>query len=149
MWLSRCAQIAIVDVRCSAGTSVRALARDLGERLGSGAYLGALVRTASGPFTLASAHSLDAIREAAASDGPEGVRRILLPIDHGLESMPAVRLTEAEMADASQGRFVRPEAGLVGADEGATVRLVDAEGAMVGLGRRDGTRIAPTKILAR
>src|SRR5687768_3957562 len=36
--------IAIVDVRCSAGTYVRALARDLGERLGSGAYLGGLAR---------------------------------------------------------------------------------------------------------
>ena len=36
--------------RCSAGTYIRALARDLGETLGSAAYLGALVRTASGPF---------------------------------------------------------------------------------------------------
>src|SRR6185436_19429354 len=44
--------IAIVDVTCSAGTYVRALARDLGARLGSAAYLGALARTASGPFTL-------------------------------------------------------------------------------------------------
>ena len=44
--------VAVVDVVCSAGTYVRALARDLGERLGSAAYLGALTRTASGPFTL-------------------------------------------------------------------------------------------------
>ena len=43
--------IAIVDVACSAGTYIRALARDLGERLGSGAYLGALRRTASGAFS--------------------------------------------------------------------------------------------------
>ena len=41
-----------VEVRCSAGTYIRALARDLGETLGSGAYLGALTRTASGPFRL-------------------------------------------------------------------------------------------------
>ena len=44
--------IAILDVVCSAGTYIRALARDLGETLGSAAYLGALVRTASGPFVL-------------------------------------------------------------------------------------------------
>ena len=44
--------IAVVDVTCSAGTYVRALARDLGASLGSAAYLGALRRTAAGPFRL-------------------------------------------------------------------------------------------------
>jgi tRNA pseudouridine55 synthase len=141
--------IAIVDVRSSAGTYVRALARDLGERLGSGAYLGALVRSASGPFRLEDACTLDQIREAAASDGPEGVKRLLLPIDTGLDAMPAVALTETEIADAAQGRFVRPAAGVTTAEEGVAVRLLDASGVIVGLGRREGMRIAPTKILQR
>ncbi|HYC07200.1 MAG TPA: tRNA pseudouridine(55) synthase TruB, partial [Candidatus Binatia bacterium] len=57
--------IATVEVDCSAGTYVRSLARDLGSAVGSAAYLGALVRTASGPFRLAEAHSVDALREAA------------------------------------------------------------------------------------
>ncbi len=141
--------IATVDVRCSAGTYVRALARDLGERLGTGAYLGALVRSASGPFRLEDAHPLDGIREAAAADGPAGVRGLLLPIDTGLEAIPAIPLTEAEIADATQGRFVRPAAGVVAAEEGVAVRLLDAAGVLVGLGRREGARIAPTKILPR
>ncbi len=141
--------IATVDVRCSAGTYVRALARDLGERLGTGAYLGALVRSASGPFRLEDAHPLDGIREAAAADGPAGVRRLLLPIDTGLEAIPAIPLNEAEIADATQGRFVRPAAGVVAAEEGVAVRLLDAAGVLVGLGRREGARIAPTKILPR
>ena len=141
--------IAVVDVRCSAGTYVRALARDLGGRLGSGAYLGALVRTASGPFTLEAAHSLDELRDAAAADGPEGIRRLLLPIDTGLDAMPSVALTAAEIADATQGRFVRPASGVRDADDGAAVRLLDEAGVLVGLGRRDGLRIAPTKILPR
>ena len=54
--------VAILEVSCSAGTYVRALARDLGANLGSGAYLGALVRTSSGPFSLPDAHPLDVIR---------------------------------------------------------------------------------------
>src|SRR5215203_3630159 len=45
--------IAVLDVECSAGTYVRSLGRDLGEAVGSAAYLGALTRTASGPFRLA------------------------------------------------------------------------------------------------
>jgi len=141
--------IAVVDVTCSAGTYIRAIARDLGERLGTGAYLGALTRTASGPFATEGAHSLDAIRDRAAEAGPEGVRELLLPPDAGLEEIPAVALTSAEIADAGQGRFVRPVGGLRGTPDGIPLRLVDATGSIVGMGRREGTRIAPTKILHR
>ena len=141
--------IAVVDVTCSAGTYIRALARDLGERLGTGAYLGALTRSASGPFTLDGAHALDEIRERAAAEGPEGVRQLLLPPDAGLEEIPAVALTRKEIADAGQGRFVRPVAGLIGTSDGIPLRLVDEGGTIVGMGRRDGPRIAPTKILHR
>ena len=141
--------ITIVDVRCSAGTYVRALARDLGARLGGGAYLGALVRTASGPFDLAAARSLDEIRDAAAANGPDGVRRLLLPSDTGLDAIPAVALTGDEIADALQGRYIRPAGGLRGAPEGEPLRLVDPGGLIVGMGRREGARIAPTKMLPR
>jgi tRNA pseudouridine55 synthase len=141
--------IAIVDVRCSAGTYVRAIARDLGAGLGCGAYLGALVRSASGPFTLDAAHSLDELRSVAADSGPEGVRVLLLPGDTGLDALPAVALTDPEIADALQGRFVRPAGGMRGASEGEALRLLDGAGVIVGIGRRDGTRIAPTKMLPR
>ncbi len=39
-------------VKCSKGTYIRSLANDLGIALGTGAYLGSLTRTASGPFKL-------------------------------------------------------------------------------------------------
>jgi tRNA pseudouridine55 synthase len=48
-----------VDVRCSSGTYVRALARDLGAGLGVGGHLTALRRTAVGGFTIAEASTLD------------------------------------------------------------------------------------------
>jgi tRNA pseudouridine55 synthase len=121
----------------------------LGARLGCGAYLGALVRLASGPFTLESARSLDEIRSAAAESGPDGVKALLLPSDTGLDELPSVALTEAEIADALQGRFVRPTAGLRDAPEGEPLRLLDGAGLIVGMGRRDGTRVAPTKMLPR
>jgi len=76
-----------VDVECSAGTYVRALARDLGGALGSGAYLGALTRTASGPFRLDAARPLDAVREALANGRAAD---LLLPSDTGLDAYPRV-----------------------------------------------------------
>ncbi|HUQ44108.1 MAG TPA: tRNA pseudouridine(55) synthase TruB [Candidatus Limnocylindria bacterium] len=141
--------IAVVDVACSAGTYIRAIARDLGERLACGAYLGSLVRTASGPFELDGALTLDALRDAAAAGGPEAIRALLMPPDTGLDAIPAVGLTAPEIADALQGRFVRPSGGLREAPEGTPLRLVDPAGAIVGMGRRDGLRIAPTKMFGQ
>ena len=54
----------ILDIACSKGTYIRSLAFDLGERLGTGAHLAALVRTRSGPFTLATSVSLDTLSQA-------------------------------------------------------------------------------------
>lgn len=48
-----------VRIACSSGTYVRALARDLGCRLGVGAHLAALRRTRVGPYGLDAAHTLD------------------------------------------------------------------------------------------
>jgi tRNA pseudouridine55 synthase len=138
--------IAIIDVSCSAGTYVRAIARDLGAALGGAAYLGALVRTASGPFRLEDAVSLDALR-AAASAGPDAVRAQLLPMDAGLGWMPALTLAPGEITDAAMGRFVRPAAGVSGIAGGGPVRLLDPAGRIVGIGTLDGPRIAPSKML--
>lgn len=56
-----------LKVRCGKGTYIRSLARDLGERLGCGAYLGGLRRTRVGPFTPADALPLDVAAETARS----------------------------------------------------------------------------------
>ena len=50
---------AMLRVDCSKGTYIRALARDLGEALGSGAFLSSLRRTANGGFTIEDALTLD------------------------------------------------------------------------------------------
>ena len=54
-----------VDVACSSGTYIRALARDLGNALGVGGHLTALRRTSVGSFTLAEARTLDELAELA------------------------------------------------------------------------------------
>lgn len=137
--------IAIVDVTCSAGTYIRSLARDLGAALGSAAYLGALRRTAAGPFTVQDAHALDDVRDAAAG-GPEGLIPLLLPIDAGLDRFPDVVLTASELAAVSKGQFVRPAAGFSAGAE--RYRLRAASGALVGIATDAGTgRLAPDKVL--
>ena len=50
-----------IRIACSKGTYIRALARDIGEALGSGAFLGSLTRTRSGRFRLPDAASVPQI----------------------------------------------------------------------------------------
>lgn len=103
--------VAVAEVECSAGTYVRALARDLGVQVESGAYLGALVRTGSGGFRLEDAIALDALR-AGAADGPSGVARLLLPMDAGLEALPHAPVTEREVDRLGQGLPTAPATAL-------------------------------------
>jgi tRNA pseudouridine55 synthase len=136
--------IAILEVECSAGTYIRALARDLGEQVGSGAYLGALSRTSSGPFRLDQAIPLERVREAA-SDGPEALASLLLPIDAGLESLPELVISDGDVTAISRGQFIR--AALPTDEPDAPIRVRDGTGRLVAIARvRDG-RLAPDKVL--
>ena len=138
--------VAIVDVTCSAGTYVRALARDLGTALGSAAYLGALVRTASGPFRIDAAVPVDDLREA----GREAIARLLLPVDAGLEALPAIEIDAMALEAIRRGQRVpdpvRPEPGTDVGPE-VLVRLRAPGRGLVAIGRRSDGWIAPVKVL--
>ena len=55
------APVLTISVKCSKGTYIRAIARDLGIALGSGAYLTALQRSSSGSFSIGNALSMDQV----------------------------------------------------------------------------------------
>jgi tRNA pseudouridine55 synthase len=139
--------VAVVEVACSAGTYVRAIARDIGRATGGGAYLGALVRTASGTFRLEMAHPLEAVRTAAAT-GPAGLLPLLLPIDAGLDRLARVGLTGAEVEAIQRGQYVRPAAGLPRETGAGPVIAVDPTGRPVAVAAVRGGRLAPDKVLA-
>ena len=137
--------VAVVDVACSAGTYIRSLARDLGEAVGSAAYLGALTRTASGAFVLDDAVPLDDVR-AATEAGPGGLEPLLRPVDTGLD-LPTVVVPEGALAAIARGQAigVPPGAGELSPD--MPVRLRSAAGELVAIARLDGTKLAPDKVL--
>jgi tRNA pseudouridine55 synthase len=137
--------VAVVDVACSAGTYVRSLARDLGERLGTGAYLGALVRTASGGFRLEDALQLDELR-ASAADGPAGVAAILRPIDAGLEDLPHAPVTDEEIRRLGEGLITAPKAPLTLRDA-PVVLAVGPDGSVVAVCRASAGALHPHKVL--
>jgi tRNA pseudouridine55 synthase len=138
--------LAVLEVDCSTGTYIRAIARDLGAAVGNAAYLGSLVRTASGGFRLEDAVTLDALR-AAAANGPEGIVPLLRPVDAGLEHLPRVVLTHEEARHLAQGRTVLPAAGLP--DDAPGPVLADGpDGRVAAVARVEDGRLAPRKVLA-
>jgi len=76
-------------IECSKGTYIRSLAYDLGEHLGCGAHLSALVRTRSGPFTLSESVTLAQIAEAIEQGS---IAQLVQPADTALQNYPALHL---------------------------------------------------------
>jgi tRNA pseudouridine55 synthase len=89
-----------VDVDCSSGTYIRALARDVGMTLGVGGHLTALRRTRVGRYGLAEAHTLDQLAESP---------QLSHTLDEAcLLGFPRRDLTDAESESASNGRALAP-----------------------------------------
>jgi tRNA pseudouridine55 synthase len=85
-----------IEVHCSSGTYIRAIARDLGEALGVGGHLTSLRRTAVGPFGIDSAHTLDELARSFAMTPISDAVRAWFPV-HDLDD-----------ADAAAVRVGRP-----------------------------------------
>jgi tRNA pseudouridine55 synthase len=85
-----------IEVHCSSGTYIRAIARDLGEALDVGGHLTALRRTAVGPFGIDSARTLDELAESFA----------MTPISEAVRAWFPVHAVDD--ADAAAVRVGRP-----------------------------------------
>lgn len=110
-----------VEVECSSGTYIRALARDVGAALGVGGHLTALRRTRVGGFGLAEARTLEELAETP---------RLSYSLDAAcLLAFPRRDLTPDEAEDVRHGRPLKP-AGMEGiyaatAQDGQVIALLE------------------------
>lgn len=95
--------VVALDVHCSKGTYIRSLAHDVGARLGTGAHLAALRRTASGNFSIESSLTLEQLSAAVAQND---VEKFLLPMDLAIPQFDAVYLNENETRAIRSGQFI-------------------------------------------
>ena len=124
--LGHAGEMVEIEVRCSAGTYVRALARDLGETLGTGGHLVALRRTASGTFTMADAVAWDEIGPAAP----------VIPMGRLLEELPSATVTGDGRAALRHGRGLDRTlvaTGFPSAPPPPRVRVLDEAGDLLAL----------------
>jgi tRNA pseudouridine55 synthase len=92
-------------IRCSSGTYIRALARDLGAALGTGGHLTALRRTAVGPYTLAQARPLNELEDENRPQSSERVPPTSAP--HAIFQSAAAVPPVTPLAQAAAAAFPR------------------------------------------
>jgi len=130
--------LAVVDVdvhvRCSSGTYVRAIARDLGAVLGVGGHLTALRRTAVGPFDLAAARTLDELGEEFTMVPMAEVARACFPV---------LELDAETAVDVRVGRPIAAPADLPGEPP---LALIDPDGAFLALYEPRDDRLRPVAV---
>lgn len=115
-----------VEVECTTGTYVRALARDLGAALDVGGHLTSLRRTRVGPFDLAQARTLEELQSDVA----------VIALDEAAAvCFPTYRLTAQQTTDVLHGRALAVDLGAdepvaVFGEDGAFLALYEQHGAV-------------------
>jgi len=124
-------------VRASTGTYVRSVARDLGERLGVGAHLRELRRTAIGPFRVEGGLPVQAL------DDEDAVRRVWVSPLEAVAHLPRVDLgiQEARNLQSGQGVLCPPK---LAESEGPLA--VAHDGVLLAIARMEGRLLRPRKV---
>ena len=111
-----------VDVHCSSGTYIRAIARDLGVALGIGGHLTALRRISVGPFDVADGCGMDEI----------SAERLMSLADVASQVMPTVPVSHAQAVELGHGKTVYLESP-DGAAPKQPVACIDEAGRLVAI----------------
>jgi tRNA U55 pseudouridine synthase TruB len=88
-------------IRCGKGTYIRALARDMGRRLGCGAHIASLRREAIGPFEADRALAIDEDFRT-----PDQIKAAILPIDFLGKFLPRYTVSGEDERNLSAGREI-------------------------------------------
>jgi tRNA pseudouridine55 synthase len=107
--------------------------RDLGERLGCGAHLTALRRLWVEPFVQPVMHTLEELERIAANGGTAALDSLLLPVEAGVDALPALQLDSEQVRRLRHGQHLN----LLGQEPLPLVRALDAQDRLVALVRLD------------
>ncbi len=131
---------ATLKMEVSSGFYVRALCADIGDRLGTGGAMEWLVRTGSGPFSIAMSHPLVEVEQWTSNE----FRQNLLPPEAAVQGMPRVEITTVEGRRFCSGLPVAAGRGYTG-----IVRVHSQTGELLGIGQatRGQEGIRPLKVL--
>jgi len=128
-------------VGCQAGTYIRKLVHDIGEKLGSGAHMDKLRRTRAGPFdetTLVTLQELtDAYHYYVQDKNKQFIRKCILPLETALDHLPKVWVMDSAVNSICHGANLKVP-GICklhnGIQPGDLVAVLTLKGEVVGIG---------------
>lgn len=120
---------ATIRVACSAGTYIRTLAEDIGRKLGTGAHLTELRRTAAGKFTIDQAITLDELAEL------EDPASRLIPMEEAVGNLAKIELNEDRAKKTRNGLSTRVFD--VAFTDGEVVQMLDEAKYLIAIGFYD------------
>jgi tRNA pseudouridine55 synthase len=135
---------AVFDAECGKGTYVRALARDIGRRLGALGHVSALRRLAVGPFGEATFVTLDALIAAREAGNVVSLESFLKPAGFGLRDLPEIAFTSVDAGRVRRGQSVL----LRGRDAPILKGIVHAtyQGESIAIGEIEKGEFHPTRV---
>lgn len=136
--------LCMFTVQCSKGTYVRTLVEDMGRKLGCGAHVIGLRRTAVVPYAQSTMYTLPALETLVQSGGRDNLAACLLPIETIVQGFPAVKLSASAAFYLNTGQSVRASFPL----DSSLVRLFTEDARFLGVGQvtADG-RVKPHRLL--
>lgn len=134
--------------RVQAGTYIRKLCSDIGEKLGIGAHMKELCRTKVGQFKLKDSYILSEIKEAY-ERGESGLRRILIPIEKSIPHVKRVYVKNASVGSIQNGAPVSPSDIIEvqkGIKQNETVGIFSSKNELIALGIKRKSRIRTDRV---
>lgn len=126
----------VINVMCSKGTYIRTLCDDIGKKLKTGAYMIALERVKTGPFTIDEALSLEELEKRY----NEGTLE-LMPTDKLFADLPQIRLNDKQKKSIVNGVRMTYRDGI----EGQSYRLYDMDNEFLCISRIEDGRLVLVK----
>lgn len=137
-------------VHCSKGTYIRTLIDDLGETLGSGAYVTALRRTQVGPFQASQMLTDEFLAPLNQAQNWTGLDALLLPMDYALSGLPRLSLDAAAVSRLRHGQTVLLTPALLQllpVEPNDAIALYDEQQGFIGVGMQDGAELKVRRLL--
>lgn len=145
---------AIIHVTCGKGFYIRALVRDLAEKLGLEGHVTALKRTRVGAFKIKDAVTPDMLE---AMDGPDARKDVLVPIETAMDDVPTVEIMAANASRLRNGNdimllphemddFKRQRTELQGEESDDRLALVLCDGKAIAMGEIRAGHFQPSRV---
>jgi len=149
--IERCTRDVTMRIACEAGTYIRKLASDLGDKIG-GAHLKELRRTRVGPFDQKEAHTMILLQTAIENlrSGDDSLlRQIILPVERAVQHLPKVVVKDSSIAKIMNGSplFASDISEIDDFDEENLAAIISQKGELVALGKKDGKAIRVDRVI--